>query len=169
MSDVRIEPVGAERLSAIQTLLAFRVFDGDLERVTELVPGDRGITFVAFCGRELAGFVTVNWPPSHPPFHEQGIPEVRHLMVFGPYRRRGIGSGLLQAAEAWAAERSDRLGVGVGVFAPYGPAHQFYANLGYQPTGEGLCRGHEPVCEGSDETIDDGLLFWLVKDLTQEP
>lgn len=165
MTDVRIEPVGPERLAAVQTLLAFRVFGGDLQRVTELLPGDNGITFVAFSGQDLAGFVTVNWPPSHPPFATAGIPEIRHLIVFGPYRRRGIGTQLMRAAEAWAAQRSDRLGLGVGVFSPYGPAHQFYAKLGFVPTGEGLCRGHEPVCEGSDQTIDDGLLFWLVKDL----
>ncbi len=165
MTDIRIEPVGPERLAAVQTLLAYRVFDGDLERVAELVPGGTGLTFVAFAGQDLVGFVTVSWPPSHPLFREQGIPEIRHLMVFGPYRRRGIGSRLMDVAEAWAAQHSDRLGLCVGVFAPYGPAHRFYAQRGYRPTGEGLCRGHEPVGEGTHETIDDGLLFWLVKDL----
>ena len=167
MSRIRIEPVGPERLAAVQTLLAFRVFGGDLERAAELLPADDGQTFLALVGQDVVGFVTVSWATEHPPFRAEGIPEIRHLLVFGPYRCRGIGSRLMDAAEAAAAERAKRAGLCVGVAQSYGPAQRFYVRRGYHPTGEGICRGHEPVAEGASETVDDGLLLWLTKDLVE--
>ena len=60
----------------------------------------------------------------------------RHAYIFLLYvqpehRRRGIGSALVEIAEAWAIERGDRQ-IGLQVFADNQPALTLYRKLGYQ-------------------------------------
>lgn len=165
MSPARIEQVDPERRPAVTTLLAYEVYGGDLARAEKHLgePGD--VTFLAFVGDKLAGFVTLRARCGHPRFAGEAVPLLHHLLVFAPYRGRGLGAALLAAAEALAAERADRVVLSVGLHPGYGPAQRLYIRRGYVPLGEGICRGLEPVPEGATVTVDDGLLLWLVKDL----
>jgi ribosomal protein S18 acetylase RimI-like enzyme len=54
------------------------------------------------------------------------------LYVSPAHRHRGIGSALMQQAEAWATARGDRQ-IGLQVFHHNQPALQLYEKLGYQP------------------------------------
>ena len=62
------------------------------------VAGRRSL-FVAEWEEVSCGYVTVVWQSHYGPFRDQGIPEIADLNVVPPYRRRGIGSELLDAAE----------------------------------------------------------------------
>lgn len=54
------------------------------------------------------------------------------LYVSSAHRRRGIGSALMQLAEAWAKERGDRQ-IGLQVFQQNQPGLNLYEKLGYRP------------------------------------
>ncbi len=61
----------------------------------------------------------------------------RHAYIFLLYvapehRRRGIGTTLMQQAEAWAKQRGDRQ-IGLQVFQTNASALRLYGALGYQP------------------------------------
>ncbi len=63
-----------------------------------------------------------------------GVVEVAHLQVRFDARRRGVGTGLVEAAERLARLRRERwLGLGVGVDNP--EARALYERLGYEHTG----------------------------------
>lgn len=54
------------------------------------------------------------------------------LFVDPAYRQQGIGTALLQKAEAWAAQHGDQQ-IGLQVFTNAHPALSLYEKLGYQP------------------------------------
>jgi len=87
--------------------------------------------------------------------------------VAGPYRRRGVATLLMDAAEQLARDRGiATLGITVGLFDDYGPAQRLYGQRGYIPDGRGACQGQQPLRQGMRVTVDDDLIIWLTKDLT---
>ncbi|MBO0811578.1 MAG: GNAT family N-acetyltransferase [Microlunatus sp.] len=127
--------------------------------------GDR-ICLVAERGPEFAGYCTLVWSSDYPPFREQGIPEICDLNVLPPYRRAGIGSALLQALEDAAGTRGDVVGLGVGLYADYGPAQRLYAARGYRPDGRGVMYDNRPVPPGESIRIDDSACLMMTLELT---
>ena len=71
----------------------------------------------------------------------------------------------MDAAEEHAASRSDRVGLGVGIYAAYGPAHLLYARRGYLPDGVGATAGGRILEGGETVPVDDSLVLHLVKEL----
>jgi GNAT superfamily N-acetyltransferase len=126
---------------------------------------DKATTFVARLGDKIVGFLTLSWCSNNPTLKEAGIPFIHQLEVADPHKRKGLGSRLMAAAEARAAERSDKIATCVGPGASYGPAQCLYATRGYMPDGRGLCKGHVPIEEGESFTLKDNLQLWLIKDL----
>jgi GNAT superfamily N-acetyltransferase len=114
---------------------------------------------VATVEDEFAGYVTVWWESPYEPFG--GIPEIQDFNVLPKYRRRGIGTGLMDAAEALVAERSDVVGIGVGLYADYGTAQRMYVRRGYLPDGRGILYNGRQVPPGELVRNDDdaGLMF----------
>jgi GNAT superfamily N-acetyltransferase len=121
--------------------------------------------FVAFSGRDFAGYVTIDWRPSYPPFRADGIPEIQDFNVLPRFRRRGIGTRLMDEAEQKVSERSSIVGIGVGMTPDYGAAQRLYALRGYIPDGKGVMRHHRPVGRGDRITVDDALVFYMTKSL----
>lgn len=121
--------------------------------------------FVADLDGRFAGYVTLRWHPTYEPFAEAGIPEVSDLNVLPSLRGQGIGNALLDAAEALAAERSDVVGLGVGLLADYGAAQRIYVARGYQFDGRGIMVDERPVAHGERVTIDDDVTLVLTKRL----
>jgi GNAT superfamily N-acetyltransferase len=120
----------------------------------------RGATFVAKCGQEMAGYVTLSlraWSVD--------LPCIAQLVVFEPYRRRGLGNRLMALAEDYIAQRADKVVLWVPVLGTYGPAQRLYAKRGYIPDGRGVIRQDVSVIEGETLTVDEDLLLCLVKDL----
>jgi GNAT superfamily N-acetyltransferase len=112
------------------------------------------------------GYGTLVWDSDYPPFRAGAVPEVNNLVVAAPARGRGIGSALIRAFEALArAAGRDRIGLGVGLYADYGPAQRLYAGLGYRPDGNGVTWRERPVVPGDSVSVDDDLVLWLIKRL----
>jgi GNAT superfamily N-acetyltransferase len=83
----------------------------------------------------FAGYVTVLWQSSSQPFADAGIPELSDLNVLTPFRRKVIATALMDEAERIVVERSAVVGLGVGLYADYGPEQRMYVQRGYLPDG----------------------------------
>ena len=111
------------------------------------------------------GHVKVVWEPAYSYFRERAIPEIQDLNVLPGHRRRGVGSLLLDEAERLCATRAAWAGIGVGLYADYGPAQRLYVRRGYVPDGQGLQSADRPVPAGYTVRVDDDLVLCLVKPL----
>jgi GNAT superfamily N-acetyltransferase len=130
--------------------------------LTEQARGTRSC-WVANVNDALAGYVTINWQPTYPGFAEQRIPEIQDLNVLPSFRRKGIGTALLDHAEAQMASRSDIVGIGVGLHPGYNAAQRLYGKRGYIPDGRGVTYKDRCLREGDQVTLDDDLLLHLIK------
>jgi GNAT superfamily N-acetyltransferase len=113
------------------------------------------------------GYVCVLWRSDYPPFRNARIPEIVDFNVLPAYRRRGVGSALMDAAEHLIAGRSERAGLGCGLHSGYGPALLLYLGRGYLPDGRGVTYDRRPVAEGQSIRIDDAAALMLVKHLSR--
>lgn len=130
--------------------------------LAEQTSGSRDV-LVATLDGTFAGYLTVCWTSSYPPFRTAGIPEIQDFNVLPQYRRRGVGGTLMDAAEATVATRCDTAGIGVGLYAAYGAAQRLYAKRGYLPDGRGLVAGGAPVPAGTTVTVDDDLTLMMTR------
>jgi GNAT superfamily N-acetyltransferase len=113
----------------------------------------------------FAGYVTVVWVSGYRPFAEAGIPEIQDLNVLPQFRRRGIASALMDAAEAAIATRAETAGIGVGLYADYGAAHLMYLRRGYLPDGRGIAYRGATVAPASRVPVDDDLVLMMARRL----
>ena len=110
------------------------------------------------------GYGSLLWSSGYTPFRELEIPEIQDLVVSESWRRRGIATSLVAALEDCARARGHRqVGLGVGLYADYGPAQQLYMRLGYVLDGHGATYNCVPLTGGSPVTVDDDLVLWMVK------
>lgn len=129
----------------------------------------RRVVLVALADSRFAGYLTVAWKPDYPPFRRRAVPEIQDFNVLPDYRRQGIGTRLMDEAEAIVAARSPVVGIGVGVYAAYGPAQRLYVRRGYVPDGRGLASHQRSVRPGDEVLVDDGLVLYLTKELRPDP
>ena len=127
--------------------------------------GGRRVVLVAWCESQVCGYAVVVWHPDYAPLRENGIPEIQDLNVLQPFRRRGIGSRLLDAAEEIVASRSAEVGIGFGLYADYGAAQRLYVRRGYVPDGRGASHRGRFVLGGELVVADDDLVIYLTKRL----
>lgn len=118
---------------------------------------------VAWVAGEYAGYVTVRWESPYEPF--EGIPEIQDFNVLPKLRRQGIGTALMDAAEALVATRSDIVGIGVGLYPDYGQAQRMYVRRGYVPDGRGLIYDWRQVAPMEMVRNDDALTLMFTKNL----
>jgi GNAT superfamily N-acetyltransferase len=126
--------------------------------------GTRSV-LLAHAQAEFAGYITILWEADYPPFREAGLPMLVDLNVLIKFRREGIGTALLEAAEHAVAERSPLVGLGVGVHHDYGPAQVLYAQRGYLPDGRGLHQAGRYPGYGEQVQVDDDLCLYLTRRL----
>ena len=165
-----VQPVGEGNFEASVQFLTRWVSDGAAEARAYLAghaePAGAGL--IAVHGDDVAGYVAILWEPNFDGFRDCGIPLVHQLAVAGPFRRRGVATLLMDAAEQLAGERGvTALGITVGLFDEYGPAQRLYGQRGYVPDGRGVCRAQRPLGKGMQVTMDDDLIMWLTKDLAR--
>ena len=121
--------------------------------------------YVALIENEFAGYLTVLWASTYPPFRAAKIPEIVDFNVLPKFRRKRIGTALMDRAESEIPRFSDTAGIGVGMTSDYGAAQQLYVLRGYVPDGRGLYqRNHYPTY-GEQITVDDDLAIFLTKRL----
>ncbi|SRR5258708_7936097 len=133
----------------------------------EQAAGSR-ICRVATVEGQFAGYVTVNWKPAYIVFVEQEIPEIQDLNVLPEFRRKGIGTRLLDWAEEEIALRSGVAGIGVGLHPGYNAAQRLYVKRGYVPDGRGVTYHNRYVEEGMQVAMDDDLILHLTKQLVHQ-
>jgi ribosomal protein S18 acetylase RimI-like enzyme len=120
---------------------------------------------VAWVDGKFAGYVTVRWQGHYEPFRAAGIPEIQDLNVMPEFRRRGIATAMMDEAEALIGTRSRIVGLGVGLYADYGPAQAMYARRGYVPDARGVVYAYEPIEPGSQVRLDDDLNLMMTLNL----
>ncbi len=167
-AEVLIAPVAAGNAGAAAGFLAEWVLDDGADS-REYLAGhgaDGGASLIAVRADRVIGIVCLLWESAYAGFRDQDIPLVHQLCVAEPFRRQGVATRLMDAAEALARDRGVRtLGITVGLFDAYGPAQRLYARRGYVPDGRGACQGQQPLRPGDRVTVDDDLIMWLAKDL----
>jgi len=100
--------------------------------------GERAVLVARLEGK-VVGYVTLLTVSCYAPFREQGIPEVADLNVINEHQRKGIGSGLVYAAERLARQRGyAAVGIGVEQSPAYEMANRLYPHLGFEPDGRGI-------------------------------
>ena len=113
----------------------------------------------------FAGYLTIVWESSYPPFRDAGIPEIVDFNVLPKFQRQGIGTQLMDAAEEKIVVRSSIAGIGVGLTRDYGAAHMLYIKRGYFPDGQGIISNENSCQYGDKVTVDDGLKICFTKQL----
>ena len=132
--------------------------------LSECSRGKRAI-LLAEVGAEFAGYVTVDWEPEYGFFRERSIPEIADFNVLIKFRKRGVGTRLLNEAERLISERSEVAGIRVGLTADYGDAQRLYVKRGYIPDGRGFSqRGNLPKY-GDTLIVDDDLTIAFTRSL----
>lgn len=120
----------------------------------------------AWLNDRFAGYLTIVWQSDYPPFRDAQIPEIRDFNVLPDFRRQGIGTALMDAAESHIFERSPIVGIGVGMTQDYGAAQRMYVQRGYVPDGRGLMYREKPVAYGVSVMVDDDLVLFFTKRLS---
>ena len=119
--------------------------------------------FVAFENGEFAGYLTVIFESDYPPFKAENIPEINDFNVLPKFRRRKIGTKLMDKAEEFIAQKSEIAGIGVGLDRDYGAAQRLYVLRGYVPDGRGIVRQNRFPKYGEKVTVDDDLNLYFTK------
>lgn len=123
----------------------------------------RAIALVVEYKGNVAGYINVYPNSMWGAFAGQGYPEIVDFGVLEKYRKRGIGTKLMDAAEKIAAEYADTVYLGVGLHSGYGSAQRMYVKRGYVPDGTGVWY-KDIVCEPYGECCnDDDLVLYLSK------
>ena len=123
------------------------------------------LVFIAEREKSVSGLCVLTLYPKEGPWANGDIPEIEDLTVFYHVHRLGIGSRLMDAAEAEAAKRADRVYLAVGLHAGYGPAQRMYVKRGYVPDGSGVWYKGKPLEPYAPCVNDDELVLYLSKKL----
>ena len=125
----------------------------------------KAVCLVADWDSVPAGYINVYPDAEQGPFGGKGWPEIVDFGVLEKFRNRGIGTALMDAAEAVAANLADTVYLGVGLHSGYGAAQRMYVKRGYVPDGSGVwyrdrvCDQYAPCCN------DDDLVLYMSKKL----
>jgi GNAT superfamily N-acetyltransferase len=166
--DVAVQPVDGSNSEPTVRFLIEWVSDGEAEARRYLADHAEpdGASLIATDGSDVIGYVAIVWESNYAGFRRRGIPLVHQIAVAGPFRRRGVATLLMGAAEQLARDQGIiTLGITVGLFDEYGPAQRLYGRRGYIPDGRGACQGQQPLRKGMQVTMDDDLIIWFTKDL----
>jgi GNAT superfamily N-acetyltransferase len=132
--------------------------------LAEQAAGDRVVVVAEADGRPV-GYLGVVWRSDYQPFRDSGIPEIVDLNVLPRHRRQGLGTALLDAAEATVASRTPVAGIACGVSATYAPAMLLCLKRGYLPDGRGIAYDGRTVPPGGTVPLDDATTLMFVRRL----
>ena len=105
------------------------------------------------------GYVTLLPLAQNGPFAGK-FPEISDFNVLQLWQKQGIGSALMDAAEAQAAALSGTVTLGVGLHSGYGSAQKLYPKRGYIPDGSGVWyQDHRAEPYGTVVNDDDLVLY----------
>lgn len=133
--------------------------------LTEQGEGRRTV-LVALLDGTFVGYLTISWRSGYGPFKQDGVPEIQDFNVLPRFRRRGVGTRLMDAAERTVARYSGLVGIGVGLSSDYGAAQRLYALRGYFPDGRGIFHDGLSAPPGALVPVDDRLVLYFTKALS---
>jgi GNAT superfamily N-acetyltransferase len=145
-----------------------KLLDQYLRYWRESLQGQR-LVLLAEVEGEIAGYLTVVWESDYLPFRQAGIPEIVDFNVLIKFRRRRVGTALMDAAEQRIARRSPVAGIGVCLHTDYGAAQVLYARRGYVPDGRGVHYNDHYPQYGEQVRIGDDLTLYLTRQLSRTP
>ncbi len=127
------------------------------------------VSLTAVYKGQPAGYVNVYLTGLGGAFCGKGFPEIVDFGVLEKYRRKGIGSKLMDAAEEIAGQHADTVWLGVGLHSGYGSAQRMYVKRGYIPDGTGVWYQGKPCAQYETEIAnDDDLVLFLSKSLKRQ-
>ncbi|MBS6196250.1 MAG: GNAT family N-acetyltransferase [Clostridiales bacterium] len=141
-----------------------QTIDKYLNRIRDFNSG-KCISLVAEYQESVAGYINVYPNASEGPFAHQGYSEIVDFGVLEKFRRKGIGTKLMDVAEEIAAQYSDTVYLGVGLHSGYGSAQRMYVKRGYIPDGSGVWYGGTLASPYEQYCNDDDLNLYLSKKL----
>lgn len=169
--DLTISPIEPEDCKALSDGFAAQnwhkpqsQFEGYLK---EQQAGARQIMVACWQG-EAAGYLTLRPQAKSGPFAGKGWPEIVDFNVLEKFQRRGIGSRLMDCAEAEAAKLSRTVCLGVGLHSGYGAAQRLYIKRGYIFDGTGVWYQDKPLDQYAPCQNDDDLVLYLTKYLPKK-
>jgi len=121
--------------------------------------------FIALYDNQIAGHVFLYYECRWGGLKNQGLPSVVDLVVYESYRRKGIATALMDAAEREAQRINSKIYLDVCLNSEYGPAQCFYIKRGYVPDGAGVYYEEEVLGLSALCRNDDELTLCLVKEL----
>lgn len=125
------------------------------------------VVLVAEYQGNAAGYINVYPESEWGAYANKGYPEIVDFGVLEKYRRRGIGSKLMDVAEQIAGEYGGKVYLGVGLHSGYGSAQRMYVKRGYIPDGSGVWY-RDKVCEPYAACCnDDDLVLYFLKELAR--
>ena len=125
----------------------------------------KSVSLTAVYLGNVAGYINVYPDSQWGAFAGQGLPEIIDFGVLEKYRKKGIGTKLMNAAEEIAGKYADTVYLGVGLHKGYGSAQRMYVKRGYIPDGSGVWFGDKPCRPYADCRNDDDLALYLSKKL----
>ena len=158
-------PSDTADISAAFALLGWNKPASQYERYLDEAALGIRTTIIARLDRAFAGYVTIKWNSDYPVFRDATVPEVQDLNVLPDFRRRHIGSRLMDEAEKMIVARSRVAELGVGFDPEYGAAQRLYVLRGYVPDGKGGTSHDVRVKWGDSVRVDDGLVLYFTKTL----
>jgi GNAT superfamily N-acetyltransferase len=101
---IAVQPVDEGNSESAVRFLTEWVNDGETEARTYLAGHAEpdGASLIATDGSDVIGYVAIVWESNYAGFRSRGIPLVHQVAVAGPFRRRGIATLLMDAAEQLA-------------------------------------------------------------------
>lgn len=161
----RMEPADAQPLTDGEHAQGWNTDIAKFEMRLKDQEEGRAIALVAETDGQPVGYINVYPDAKYGAFGGQGLPEIVDFGVLEPYRRRGIGSRLMDVAERIAGEYADTVYLGVGLHSGYGSAQRMYVKRGYIPDGTGVWY-RDKICDPYGSCAnDDDLVLYLSKKL----
>lgn len=127
----------------------------------------KAVALVAEYKGNVAGYINVYKDCKWGAFGDRGYCEIVDFGVLEKYRRRGVGSKLMDVAEQIAAKYADVVYLGVGLHSGYGSAQRMYVKRGYIPDGSGVWYKDHVAEPYQTYCNDDDLVLYFSKELYQ--
>jgi len=164
MLDLRqLLPSDVAEISAAFALLGWNKPVSQYQRYMDEAARGMRTTIIARLDSLFVGYVSIKWECDYAPFRDAAVPEIQDLNVLPDFRRRRIGTRLMDEAEKIIMARSRIAGIGVGFDPDYGAAQRLYVLRGYVPDGNGGTSHGTQVKWGDSVTVDDGLVLYFTK------
>lgn len=131
---------------------------------------NKRIAFLLLKKDKVIGYASLLRFPSYLGFRKAKIPEINELWIADSERKKGFATHLIQHIEKVARKEGyKQIGIGVGLYADYGPAQRLYYKLGFMLDGNGVTYLYKKTTPGDLYPLDDHFLIWLTKKLTRSP